>query len=193
MYTRHWRALLVAIMAGSALTAQIGGSGSIQGTVSDPTGAVIPGATVTAANVATGVRTTRQTTGAGVYSIAPLPPGDYTVSASADGFQTLVQERVIVDALGIVGLNLTLKVGATTEQVTVSDTPPQLSTADARMGNTMRNEMYTALPLSMSSAGLPRNPLAFIYSQPGVTSTSRWGNFLGGQDFSSDVTWKAWP
>lgn len=52
--------------------AQIGGAGTIQGTVADPTGAVIPGATVTATNLATGVGRSRQTTGAGLYVIAPL-------------------------------------------------------------------------------------------------------------------------
>src|SRR5262249_23722527 len=61
---------------------QIGGAGSIQGVVTDATGAVIPGASVTATNVATGVKTARQTTEAGFYVIAPLPPGEYTVSAS---------------------------------------------------------------------------------------------------------------
>ena len=152
-----------ALMAPSIGMAQIGGSGSIQGTVLDQSRAVIPGATVVATNVATGVKTSRQTTEAGFYVLSPLAPGEYTVSASVSGFQTLVQEHVIVDALSVVGLNLTLKVGATAEQITVSDTPPLLNTADARLGQTMRNDEYSALPLAMSAAGLPRNPLAFIY------------------------------
>lgn len=176
-----------ALLGAVGLMAQIGGGGSIQGTVSDPTGAVIPNATVVATNVATGVKTTRHTTGAGVYSLAPLPAGEYNVSVSADGFQILVQEHVVVDALSIVGLNLTLRVGATTEQVTVSDRPPMLSTADARLGQTMRNDEYSSLPLAMSASGLPRNPLSFIYLQPGVQSVGRWGNVMGGQDFSTDV------
>lgn len=116
MYTKHLSIAAAAVLAANLVMAQIGGSGSIQGTVSDPSGAVIPGATVAATNVATGVKTTRQTTGAGVYVVSPLPAGEYTVAASADGFQTLVQERVMVDALSMVGLNLTLKVGATAEQ-----------------------------------------------------------------------------
>jgi len=183
----YTKTLLVVLFTANLLMAQIGGSGSIQGTVSDPSGAVIPNATVTATNVATGVKTSRPTTAAGVYALSPLPAGEYTVAASADGFQTLVQAKVFVDALGVVGLNLTLKVGATSESVTVSDAPPPLSTADARLGQTMRNEMYTALPLSMSTAGVPRNPLAFIYVQPGVQSVGRWGNVMGGQDFSTEV------
>ena len=93
--------------------AQIGGSGSIQGVITDQNGAVIPGATVVATNRATGIKTTRETTGAGLYLLTPLPPGEYGVTVSASGFQTLEQEKVIVDALTTVSLNLSLQVGGT--------------------------------------------------------------------------------
>src|ERR1051325_7760882 len=73
--------------------AQIGGSGSINGTVFDPPGAVAPQATVTARNVATGVESTRKTTDAGLYVISPLPPGEYTVTVKVAGFQTFIQEK----------------------------------------------------------------------------------------------------
>ena len=112
--------------------AQIGGSGTIQGVVSDPTGAVIPGATVAATNVGTGVKTTRQTTEAGYYVLSPLPAGEYTLTISFSGFQTLVQEHVIVDALSSVGFNAALKIGGAAAELTVSDTPPLLNTTDAR-------------------------------------------------------------
>src|SRR5262245_34879907 len=112
---------------------QIGGTGSIQGVVSDPSGAVVPGAGVAALHTATQVRTTRQTTEAGVYTLSPLPAGEYSVIISAGGFQTIVQEHVVVDALGTVTLNVTLKLGSAAEQVTVVDTPPQLNTVDARV------------------------------------------------------------
>jgi len=167
------------------VNAQIGGGGTITGTITDPSGAVIPGATVVATNVATGVATARQTTVAGVYVITPLPAGRYRVSASAQGFQTQTQENVVVDAGGMVGLNFTLQVGSTTEQVTVTAAPPELGTVDARLGQTMRNEMYTALPLAMS--GSPRNPQAFAFLLPGVQEGGRWGFISGGQSFSKDV------
>ena len=85
---------------------QIGGTGTIRGVVSDPSGAVIPGASVVAVNVGTQIKTTGQTTEAGVYSITPLPAGEYTITVTANGFQTLVQPHVNVDALSTVGLNL---------------------------------------------------------------------------------------
>src|SRR5262245_51007045 len=101
-------AFAIASLAPMRATAQIGGTGSIQGVITDETGAVIPGATVTATNVGTGLKTTRQTTAAGFYVLAPLPPGEYKVAVSATGFRALEQEKVIVDALSAVGLNLSL-------------------------------------------------------------------------------------
>jgi len=174
--------------------AQIGGTGSIQGVISDATGAVFPGANVTATNVATGVKTTRQTTAAGFYVLTPLPPGEYKVEVSATGFRQLEQAGVIVDALATVGLNLTLQVGAASETVTVTSAPPQLNTSDPRLGTTIRNELYTNLPLAMGTAvagsGIgqgPRNPGAFIFLLPGVSEGNRWGTINGAQGFSKDV------
>lgn len=179
---------LIAILSGMPALAQIGGAGTIQGTVTDPTGAVVPGATITATNLATGVRSSRQTTGAGFYVIAPLAPGAYSVSVAAAGFKPVVRERVIVDALSTVEVNFQLEIGPTAEQITVSDVPPPLNTADARMGQTLRNELYTSLPLIMGNA--PRDPTAFVRLMPGISGTGGTysaGNVLGGQPNSQEV------
>jgi hypothetical protein len=184
----------LALLGAPRALAQIGGAGSIQGVITDASGAVVPGATVTAANVATGVKTERQTTGAGLYVLTPLPPGEYKITVSATGFRQLEQEKVIVDALSTVGLNLALQVGATTDTVTVTSAPAQLNTSDARLGTTIRNELYTNLPLAMGTAvagsGIgqgPRNPGAFIFLLPGVSEGNRWGTINGAQGFSKDV------
>ena len=104
---RFTRIALFILMAGTAL-AQSGGT--IQGTLTDPSGAVVPEASVTARNVATGVETTRATTAAGLYVLSPLPPGEYTLRVTAPGFQTLTHERITVDALATIGIDLTLTV-----------------------------------------------------------------------------------
>jgi Carboxypeptidase regulatory-like domain/TonB dependent receptor-like, beta-barrel len=176
---------LVVLMAPLA-HAQIGGSGSIQGTVLDASRAALPGATVTATNVATGIETVRQTTDAGVYTLAPLPPGEYRVTVALDGFERFAREGVIVDALSVVGLNVTLQVAGVKQDVVVTAAPLALSTADARLGQTIRNEVYTALPLVMNTGG-PRDPTAFMFLMPGVQSVGRWGNVMGGQDFTTDM------
>ncbi len=182
------------LLASPGALAQTGGGGSIQGTITDSGGSVVAGATVIATNVATRVESSRQTNEAGLYVISPLPPGEYKLSISANGFQTLVQEKVIVDALSVVSLNLALTVGAVSDTVTVADAPPQLNTADARLGVTIRNELYTNLPLAMGTAvagsGIgqgPRNPGAFIFLLPGVSEGNRWGTINGAQGFSKDV------
>jgi len=73
-----------------------------------------------------------------------------------------------------------------TQEVVVTGETPQLSTADARLGQTIRNEVYTALPLVMNTGG-PRDPTAFMFLMPGVQSVGRWGNVMGGQDFTNDT------
>ena len=178
--------LTAALSLPATVLAQIGGTGSIQGNVLDSSGAALPGATVTATNVATGVATTRTTTQSGVYTVSPLPAGVYRVEVTLSGFQTHVQEAVTVDALAVVGLNMTLKVGGVSQEVLVSATPPLLRTADARLGQTIRNDVYTALPLVMNTGG-PRDPTQFMFLMPGVQSIGRWGNVMGGQDFTNDT------
>jgi hypothetical protein len=174
--------VLAAVTAVSALNAQIGGTGTVQGVVADPSGAVVPGAAVSATNEETGIKTSRLTTDAGYYVISPLPAGQYSISVSAAGFQTIVQEHVSVDALATVGLNLVLKVGSSAESVTVTAAAPTLNTSDARVGQTVRNELYTSLPLAMGNA--PRDPTAFVQYMPGVVPG---GSNAAGQVFGSQA------
>jgi hypothetical protein len=160
---------MVAFFASSA-AAQLSGTGAISGTVTDPTGAVISGATVTATNTGTNVKTVRTTTGAGDYNITPLTPGNYTVSVTAKGFQQLAQENVTVDALATVNLPLKLTIGRNDETVTVSTAPPILATTDATLGGVMDNQMYSNLPIEMGAGTKAdqRRATDFAYLMPGV-------------------------
>jgi hypothetical protein len=164
--------VLVAIIgASSTLRAQTGGEGAIAGTVTDSTGAAIPNATVTATNTATNVSETRTTSGSGAYTIAPLPPGEYSVTVTASGFKTLTQQNLDVVALGTLGLNPILTVGTATETVTVTAAPPVLDTTNATVGLVMENSTYSALPLQMNNA--QRDPTAFAALAPGAQSGTR--------------------
>jgi hypothetical protein len=164
--------LVLAGVAGSLAHAQLSGTGAISGTVEDPTGAVVPGATVTVTNVDTNVSTVRTTTRAGDYNISALIPGTYTVTVAAPGFEAYKQENVTVDALVTVSVNVKMTVGQATETVTITSAPPLLQTTDAVLGAVMDNEMYSNLPIQMSQGGPgvadQRRATDFEYLMPGV-------------------------
>jgi Carboxypeptidase regulatory-like domain len=172
-----------AIFAARILPAQTAGDGTLQGTVTDSSGAVIAGATVTVTRVSTNVATTRMTSSAGFFSIAPLTPGNYAVQVTAKGFATLIQDNVVVDALQIRTFDPVLKVGRTNQTVVVTAAPPVLDTADATLGMTMENQTYSNLPIQIN--GLQRDPTAFAVLTPGTQAATRLpiiggtGNYLG--------------
>jgi hypothetical protein len=174
---------LAAILAAPCVWGQTAGDGSLQGTVTDPSGAVVSGATVTATNVATNVASVQKSSSAGFFSIAPLPPGTYSVTVAAAGFEKLVQQNVVVDALQIRSFNPVLKVGEASQTVTVTAAPPVLDTADATIGLTMENETYSNLPIQLNN--MQRDPTAFATLTPGTQGGTRLpviggtGNFLG--------------
>ena len=87
-------------------------SGAIQGTVVDPSGAALPGATVTARNMGTGVTATATTTERGVYALPNLPPGSYAVTVEATGMKKYMQEGITVSTNSTVGLDLQLQLGS---------------------------------------------------------------------------------
>ena len=164
---------------------QAGGKGTIQGNVTDPSGAKISGAQVVATLVANDVSSQQKTTGAGFYSISSLDPGVYTVTVTAPGFEKFVQENLRLDALQVFGLNATLKLGAATDTVTVNDAPPAINSANATLGNVLENETYEALPLNMG--GAPRDPTAFVFLTAGVAGSSApYGSFNGGQGYHNE-------
>ncbi len=162
--------LVIAIMTPLGANAQMAGYGAISGTVTDSTGAVIGGATVTATLIDQNVSTTRTSTGAGDYSITPLTPGEYTLTVTAKGFEKFVQEHVTVDALVTVAVNARLTIGAATQTITVTTAPPVLETTDASLGAVMDNQMYSSLPLLMGAGGNAdqRRATDFAALMPGV-------------------------
>jgi Carboxypeptidase regulatory-like domain len=180
-------ALLLAIMSLFALPftlkAQTAGQGTISGTVTDSTGAAVPDAIVTAINNATNVSSRRTSSSSGLFTIAPLPPGTYTLSVEAKGFRTLKQDNLVVNALGVLAINPALTIGEAAETVVVTAAPPALDTTTATVGLVMENTTYANLPLQMNNA--QRDATAFASLAPGAQSGIRvpiiggTGNYLG--------------
>ena len=172
--------LLIAtvIFAGGVANAQLSGKGELKGTITDPSGAVVAGATVTAVQNSTGQSTSRTTNSSGLYDISPLDPGIYTVNVEAPGFRKQTQNDVHVNALEIADYSPALTVGSSGETVTVTSAPPQLETSNATLGATMEQDMYSALPIEMGAYGSPdqRRATDFAFLMPGVQGNNTNGN-----------------
>ena len=117
---------LTLVLASSPAWAQF--RSGVEGTVSDPSGAVVPNATVTAKDTNTNVSRSTQTSASGVYRIDALPPSTFEVTVAAQGFKTVVQKNVVLEANQIRAVNLTLELGTTTTEVTITAAPPAIET-----------------------------------------------------------------
>ena len=148
----------------SVSLAQSGTSGALTGTVTDPSGAVISGATVTATNNGTGQERDATTDASGSYKFSLLPPGSYKVKFAASGFKTSEVAAVAVNATETAVLNQNLAVGAQSEQITVESTTERLQTQNATMGTLVGAKTVTDLPLSS------RNYTQIIDLSPGVVA-----------------------
>jgi hypothetical protein len=146
-------------------------NGSIQGTVTDPSGATVGGASVTGRNLDTGLTQRTTTTDAGIYSLPNLPPGRYSVTVEAPNMKKYSREGVTVATGATVSLDIPMQVGAVSDSVTVTADALQLETATSDIGATVQSTLVANLPLAVS--GTIRNPVEFIKLIPG---------FVGGVD-----------
>jgi outer membrane receptor protein involved in Fe transport len=140
-------AILLFALASTPCLAQIN-TATIAGTVTDPTGANVPGATVVVENVASGVRRGAQTNSDGVYSVPLLQPGQYTVTISKDGFQTSKNSGVDLVISQVATLNVTLTLGTAAQEVTVSGAVPLIETSTAGLGTVIGEKETADLPLN---------------------------------------------
>lgn len=155
-------ALAIVLLLGISLPVW-GQASSLTGTVTDPTGAVIPGAEVKAVDVGTGATRTAKTDSTGKYFVPQLSPGTYRVEVKASGFRTSVSENVEI-AVGIANtLDIHLELGAVAEEVVVEGEIVGLNTTDASLGTPLTGTEVLNLP----SASL--DPAGLLSLQPGVT------------------------
>src|SRR5437588_11723707 len=140
--------------------------GTILGTVTDPSGAVVSGAKVTAKNMATGLERTTQTSADGSYSIPELPLGTYTVTVTQSGFQTAVTTGVAVDVATERRVDVQLKTGQVSETVEVSgEALPQVETTTDTLGGTFTASAVKDLPVN------GRDYQKLIYLTPGISGS----------------------
>lgn len=194
---RVWLLLVIALTASFCAKAQ-SGAGSIQGTVTDPTGAVVPGATIHVVNTATSVAVDTRTNGTGFYQVPDLFTGKYTLTATAPGMKTWKTSLELLVAQHAV-INPALTPGEVNQQVTVSADAIQLINKDnGAIESTLENDRINELPMNSrllltllgnTTPGLENfgqsinglGPEALEYVADGVTTT----NTLNGGEYNN--------
>jgi hypothetical protein len=188
--------LVVACLLASALAlfAQ-SDRGTITGTISDSTGAVVASAMVQARNTETGAVYPVAASGTGNYTIPQLPSGTYVVEVTVPGFKKFVRSGLIIQAAQTIRVDAALEVGNATDTVTVQGEAPQLQTESGELSNTIATQTMDTLPLlsvGSSSSGI-RNPFNVVallpgaYYQPGPPFTGPTVRINGGVAGSEKV------
>jgi hypothetical protein len=161
---RHFlaRLFIVVLVQLLALVVWAGVGGSISGTVKDPSGAVVPRATVAATNADTGIRRTVTTDANGAYSFSSLPIGRYDLDVGSAGFRPYRRTGVVIDANSALLIDVVLEVGQKSDTITVSDAAIHAETASSQMGELVTGAAMTAVPLN------GRSYTDLLALQPGV-------------------------
>src|SRR6201993_778802 len=137
-------------------------TGSISGIVTDPTGAVVIGATVTATNTQTGIRSVIFTDKSGFYNFPDLSVGTYDLEAEQKGFKTFHQTKIVIDANSAIKIDVKLELGEVSEKVTVESQAAHVETQSTQMGEVITSQKMAAVPLN------GRDFTNLLSLQPGV-------------------------
>jgi hypothetical protein len=161
---------LVALLSAVGPTAWAQFASTLEGVVTDPSGAVVPAATVSITNEATGVAQTGYTTKAGYYRFPALPGGYYSLKVSLQGFKTWSREKVRLESTQTRAVNVSLEMGAAgSEEVTVTAEAPLVETSQARVSGLIQEDQVKDLPL------IGRNFFNLVVLTPGVTGRATGG------------------
>ena len=160
--------------------------GTFNGSILDPSGAAVAGASVKVYNMATGVDSPTAATAAGVFRMPSLSPGTYRITVSAPGFKTSVRQNIVLSVAQTLTIDFTLEVGNLTESVTVSAETPLLETGTAEIGSYVSKKEFDDWPIAVS--GGRRQIQQFIFtSLPGTTGGTWQGSINGGQNYSHEI------
>jgi hypothetical protein len=176
-------AILLALLMSNApwLHAQLAvTTATLSGTVSDPSGAVVPQATVKLTSKQQGISRVFTSDAGGRYSFTQLPPSNYTLSIQANGFEAYQQTGIILDAGQSATQNVALVVGAATQQILVNAQASQLNTDNANVSADIDAKQIVELPLNS------RNIYGLITLNSSVNNTSEGQMLLGGGSNSTD-------
>jgi len=177
-HPRSFILVILLILSGSQIIAQVS-TGTIAGTVKDSSGAVAASATVTITNTATGIVTTSVTSDTGFYSVPNLQPGLYTVAITAAGFTEEVTEGIQLNVGAEQEINFSLKVGAVSDKVVVTTTPPNIDLVTSITMPVVDERTIVALPLNgrdWTQLANLQPGVAAVRTQPAVAVTNQRAN-----------------
>src|SRR5258708_5304368 len=137
----------VALLVGALAAQQVGGA-TLNGRVTDPSGATIAGATVTATQTSTGLTRTTASTTAGLYGFTSLPAGDYDLSIEARGFKTAKLTSVSLAVGAVATIDLRLELGTATETVSVTEEVPVVETTRSQTSTVVNSKAVADLPIN---------------------------------------------
>ncbi|HEX2715708.1 MAG TPA: TonB-dependent receptor, partial [Candidatus Acidoferrales bacterium] len=163
-----------ALASNVAYSQGVGASGDIKGTVTDPSGAVLPKATITVVETERGFRRSTASDDNGQYRVAGLPPATYDVSVELSGFQREVRKRVVVSVGETAVLDFQLKVSQLTTEIEVAAEIPVIETERGTQANTIEETYIRELPINR------RDYLTYTLLAPGVSDSTR---MASDQDF----------
>src|ERR1051326_8044382 len=155
------------LLTGLAYAQGVGASGDIRGTVTDPSGAVVTNANVTATDVAKGIKHTVTTDNNGQYRLTGLQPATYSLSVSKQGFQSELAKNVVVNIGQTNTVDFPLKVSQVSEQVEVTAEPPVVETERGAQANVVTEQTIRDLPINR------RDYLTFTLLAPAVSDSTR--------------------
>src|SRR5438093_9044517 len=177
---------ILSIVVLSVLPALAQTQASISGVIHDPTGAVIPGVTVTVTNPATNFVRAAISNEAGVYNFPSLQPGRYNIKVELPGFRTITQNDLELQIQQSARLDFTLQVGEVSQTVEVSGTAALIATENATVGTVIENKRIVDMPLN------GRNFLQLVALSPnvsyGFTDSTISGNRQGGQRAQQNIS-----
>ena len=145
----------------------VGSSGNISGTVTDPSGGVMPKVTVVAEEPSRGIKFTAASESSGVYRLNGLPPATYTVTARMSGFQTEILKGLVVNVGETTIADIHLTIASSATQVEVNAEPPVVETERGSQANTLTEQYIEDLPINR------RDYLTFTLLMPGVSDSTR--------------------
>lgn len=167
-----WISIMILCLAGLPALAQVE-TARIAGTVSDPTGAVVPAVEVTVTHVQTNRQFTTQTDAEGRYGAPNLPIGDYQVVVVAPGFKRTVRSGINLEVREVAVVDITIEIGQVTESIEVISDAPLLSTTEASQGEVISNKQIVDFPLN----GRNYLTLALLSTGAMMTDTGRRASF----------------